>query len=331
MKHLTLSCVVSMTIGVVCSAHAIAQQKPAAADYPNRVVRIILPQPAGGGTDVVARAVAAKLTEAWGQQVIVDNRAGANGIIGSEAVVKSKPDGYTYLYGFTSVLTINPSVYKSLPYDTLRDFVPVTQTVTNQMALVVNPYLPAHSVKELVALARSRPGELLYGSFGVGNQTHLTTELFRLEAKLKMLHVPYKGETPSITELVGGQVALMFSPSAGVTPFVKSGRLRLLALAGEKRSPAFPDTPTMIESGFPGVISTGWGGLLAPAGTPSDIVQKTQRDVARGLAAPDTRERLAALGADPVGSTPEEFGAWLKAELEKWTRVVKGAELYHTQ
>jgi tripartite-type tricarboxylate transporter receptor subunit TctC len=331
MKVLTASCLVPITIAAFSSAPAIAQPKSAAADYPNRVVRIVLPQPGGGGTDVVARAVAAKLTELWGQQVIVDNRAGANGIIGSEAVVKSKPDGYTYLYGFTSVLTINPSVYKTLPYDTLRDFVPVTQTVTNQMALVINPYLPVHSVKELVALARARPGELLYGSFGVGNQTHLTTELFRLEAKLKMLHVPYKGETPSITELVGGQVALMFSPSAGVAPFVKSGRLRLLALAGEKRSPAFPDTPTMAESGFPGVISTGWGGLVAPAGTPQDIVQKTQRDVARGLAAPDVRERLAALGADPVGSTPEAFGAWIKAELEKWTRVVKGAELYHSQ
>jgi tripartite-type tricarboxylate transporter receptor subunit TctC len=331
MKLSTLSCMVSIGIAGFTAASAMAQSKPASADYPNRVVRIILPQPGGGGTDVVARTVAAKLTEAWGQQVIVDNRPGANGIIGAEAVAKSKPDGYTYLYGFTSVLTINPSVYKALPYDTLRDLVPVTQTVTNQMALVVNPYLPVRTVKELAALARSRPGELLYGSFGVGNQTHLTTELFRLEAKLNMLHVPYKGETPSITELVGGQVALMFSPSAGVTPFVRSGRLRLLALAGEKRSPAFPDTPTMIESGFPGVISTGWGGLLAPAGTPQDIVQKTHRDAARGLAAADVRERLSALGADAVGSTPDEFGAWIKSELEKWTRVVKGAELYHSQ
>lgn len=331
MKRSTSACLILTTIAALTSTSVTAQPKPAAGDYPNRVVRIILPQPAGGGTDVVARTVAQKLSEAWGQQVIVDNRPGANGIIGAEAVAKSKPDGYTYLYGFTSMLTINPSVYKSLPYDTLRDFAPVTQTVTNQMALVVNPYLPVRSVKELAALARSRPGELLYGSFGVGNQTHLTTELFRLEAKLKMLHVPYKGETPSITELVAGQVALMFSPSAGVTPFVKSGRLRLLALAGEKRSPAFPGTPTMIESGFPGVVSTGWGALLAPAGTPQDIVQKTQRDAARGLAQPEVRERLAALGADPVGSTPEQLSAWLKSETEKWTRVVKGAELYHTQ
>jgi tripartite-type tricarboxylate transporter receptor subunit TctC len=311
---------------------ASAQPKPAAGDYPNRVVRIVLPQPAGGGTDTVARTLASRLSEMWGQQVIVDNRAGANGIIGAEAVVKSKPDGYTFLYGFTSMLTINPSVYKALPYDTLRDLAPISQTVTNQMALVVNPYLPVRSVKELVALARSRPGELLYGSFGVGNQTHLTTELFRLEAKLKMLHVPYKGETPAITELVGGQVALMFSPSAGVTPFVKSQRLRLLATAGDKRSPAFPDTPTMAESGFPGVISLGWGGLLAPVGTPPDIVQKVQRDTSRAVVAPEIAERLAALGAEPSPSkSPEEFAAWIKSETQKWARVVKGADLYHTQ
>jgi tripartite-type tricarboxylate transporter receptor subunit TctC len=329
MKRATSSCLVLCVIAS-CPALA-AEPESLSANYPNRVVRIVLPQPAGGGTDSVARTIAAKLSEAWGQQVIVDNRAGANGIIGAEAVIKSKPDGYTYLYGFTSMLTINPSVYKTLPYDTLRDLTPVAQTVTNQMALVVNAYLPARSVKELVALARSRPGELLYGSFGVGNQTHLTSELFRQEAHLKLLHVPYKGETPSITDLVGGQVALMFSPSAGVTPFVISGRLRLLATAGEKRSPSFPDTPTMAESGFPGVISTGWGGLLAPAGTPQDIVQKAARDTSRALSAPDLRERFTTLGAEPTPSTPENFAAWIKAETEKWTRVVKAAGLYHSQ
>lgn len=320
-----------MSAALLASAPAAAQSKTSAADYPTRVVRIVLPQPAGGGTDTVARTVAAKLAEAWGQQVIVDNRPGANGIIGADLVAKSKPDGYTYLYGFTSMLTINSSVFKALPYDTLRDFAPVTQTVINQMALVVNPHLPARTVKELAALARSRPGELLYGSFGVGNQTHLTTELFRLEAKLKMLHVPYKGETPSITELVAGQVQLMFSPSAGVTPFVKAGRLRLLATAGEKRSSAFPDTPTMVESGFPGVVSTGWGALLAPAGTPPDILQKTARDATRGLHQPETRERLAGLGSDVVGTTPDQLATLIRSETEKWTRVVKGAGLYHSQ
>jgi len=303
----------------------------AAPDYPTRVVRIVLPQPPGGGTDVVARAVASKLTEAFGQQVIVDNRPGANGIIGVEAVTKSKPDGYTLLYAFTSLLVMNPAIYKGLPYDPVRDMTGIAHTVTNTMAFVVNPHLPAKSVKELVALGRSRPGELLFGSFGIGNQTHLTAELFRLESGLKMLHVPYKGETPSITELVGGQVAMMFSPSAGVAPHVKTGKLRLLATCGEKRSPAFPDTPTMIESGFPKVISTGWGGLLAPAGTPPEVIRRLQAEVARGIVAPDVRERLSALGAEPVGSTTEAFNALIKSELEKWAIVVKGAGLYHSQ
>jgi tripartite-type tricarboxylate transporter receptor subunit TctC len=316
---------------LACSLGAMPGAQAASADYPARVVRIILPQPGGGGTDVVARAIAAKLTEAWGQQVIVDNRPGANGIIGTELFAKSKPDGYTLLYGFSSLLTINPSVYKALPYDTLRDFAPVAQTVTNTMALVVHPQLPARSAKELAGLARARPGELLYGSFGIGNQTHLTAEMFRLAAGLKLLHVAYKGETPSITELIGGQVAMMFSPSAGVAPHVKSGRLRLLATCGEKRAAAFPDTPTMVESGFPKVTSTGWGGLVAPGGTPPEVIRKVSQEVARAVAAPDVSERLAALGAEPSASTPEAFAAWLKAETDKWAGVVKGAGLYHSQ
>ena len=317
--------VLAWSLGAAAGAHA------ASADYPTRVVRIILPQPGGGGTDVVARAIAAKLTEAWGQQVIVDNRPGANGIIGTELFAKSKPDGYTLLYGFSSLLTINPSVYKALPYDTLRDFAPVAQTVTNTMALVVHPQLPARTAKELAGLARARPGELLYGSFGIGNQTHLTAEMFRLAAGLKLLHVAYKGETPSITELIGGQVAMMFSPSAGVAPHVKSGRLRLLATCGEKRASAFPDTPTMVESGFPKVTSTGWGGLVAPGGTPPEVIRKVSQEVARAIAAPDVGERLAALGAEPSASSPEAFAAWLKAETDKWAGVVKGAGLYHSQ
>ncbi|MEQ1774536.1 MAG: tripartite tricarboxylate transporter substrate binding protein [Burkholderiales bacterium] len=329
---MTLSTPGRLRLAAISTVFFCALLGPAgAADYPTRVVRIVLPQPAGGGTDVVARAIAVKLGEAWGQQVIVDNRPGANGIIGMDAVAKSKPDGYTLLYGFSSVLTINTSVYKSLPYDTLRDFTGISQTVTNTMAFVVNPHLPARTVKELVALGRSRPGDLFYGSFGVGNQTHLTAEMFRLESKLKLLHVPYKGETPSITDLVGGQVAMMFSPSAGVTPHVRSGRLRLLATCGDTRAPAFPDTPTMVESGFPKVISTGWGGLLAPAGTPMDIVRKIQVEVVRQVRSPEVRDRLTPLGSEPVGTTTEQFSALLKSETEKWAHVVRGAGLYHSQ
>lgn len=331
MKHSALQCLIVAGVAACAFVPSALQAADGVAEYPVRTIRIILPQPAGGGTDVVARAIAQKLTDAWGQQAIVDNRPGANGIIGTDLAAKSKPDGYTLLYGFTSMLTINPSVYKSLPYDTLRDFAPITHTVTNTMALVVNPYLPARSVKELVALARSRPGALLYGSYGIGNQTHLTAELFRIEAGLKLLHVPYKGETPAITETISGQVAMMFSPSAGIAPHVRTGRLRLLATCGEKRAAAFADTPTMIESGFPKMLSIGWGGMLAPTGTPPEIIQKLQREIARSLALPEVRDRLSAIGADAVGGTTEEFAALLKAETEKWSRVVRGANLFHSQ
>ena len=307
-----------------------AQGKPAA-DYPNRPVRIILPQAAGGAVDVAARPIAQKLTETWGQQVIVDNRPGANGIIGIEAVAKSKPDGYTLGAAFTSSLTINPHVYKSLPYDTFRDFVPVTQVVINTITLVVNPYLPVRTAKELVALGRSRPGDLIYASAGVGNMTHLAAELMRLETGLKMVHVPYKGDTPAVTDLIAGQVALIFATAPSVAGQVKTGRLRLLATCGEKRAIAYPDTPTMIESGFPKVVVTGWWGLIAPAGTPQDIVRKVQRETARHVLSPELRERLSALGAEPAGTTPEQFAAFLKSEMEKWARVAKAAGIYQSQ
>jgi tripartite-type tricarboxylate transporter receptor subunit TctC len=331
-KRSTFSCLAAAAIAVFTSGLAAAQRTaPATPDYPNRPVRIIVPQAAGGGVDVVARSVAQKLGESWGQQVIVDNRPGANGIIGMEAVAKSKPDGYTLGAPFTSVLTINPSVYKTLPYDASRDFAPITQMVTNTIVLVVNPYLPAHSVKELVSLGRSRPGDLVYGSFGVGNMTHLAGELLRQEAGLKMTHVPYKGETPAVTDLLGGQVAMIFATAPGVAPHVKTGRLRLLATGGDKRAIAYPDTPTMIEAGFRNVRVTGWSSLVAPAGTPQDIVEKIQRESARHLLASELRERLSAAGAEPAATSPQEFAAFLKSESEKWARVVQQAGIQHSQ
>jgi tripartite-type tricarboxylate transporter receptor subunit TctC len=304
---------------------AVAQQ------YPARPVRIVIPTAAGGGVDIYTRAISQKLAETWGQQILVDNRPGANGIIALEQVIKAKPDGYTLLAAFTSVLTINPHVYKSLPYDTFRDLAPITQTVSNTIVLVVHPNLPARSVKELVALGKSRAGELNYGSFGIGNLTHLAAELMRTEAGLKMVHVPYKGETPAITETISGQVALLFATSVGVASHIGTGRLRLLATCGETRAAAFPDTPTMVESGLPKVVVTGWGGTLAPASTPREILEKVQRDTARHLQAGDLRERLAAMGSDPVGSTPDQFGAFLRSETEKWERVSKVAGIYKSQ
>lgn len=328
-----LPCLLFGAVAVFAAAPAAAQSRSAteAADFPNRPIRIILPAPAGSGVDITARTIAQKLTEAWGQQVVVDNRPGANGIIGMEAVAKAKPDGYTLLQGFTSALTINPYVYKSLPYDTFRDYSPITQTVTNTMVLVVNPFLPVRSAKELVALGKSRPGDLVYASAGIGNLTHLAGELLRVEAKIKTLHVPYKGETPGFTALVGGETAFMFIAALGVSTHIATGKLRLLATCGEKRATAFPDTPTMIESGFPKVVVTGWGGFLAPAGTPAEILQKVQRETARVLFTPEIRERLSSLGAEPVGSNPEEFAAFVKAEAEKWSRVTREAGIYHSQ
>jgi tripartite-type tricarboxylate transporter receptor subunit TctC len=318
----------SIPSGLLFAALTMCVIAPAAAqttDYPNRPVRIIVPQAAGGGVDIVARAIAQKLTESWGQQVVVDNRPGANGIIGMEMVAKAKPDGYTLGAPFTSVLAINPFVYKSLPYDAFRDFAPVMQSVINVIVLVVNPYLPVRSVKELVALGKSRPGDFVYGSFGVGNLTHLAGELLRMETGLKMTHVPYKGETPAITDLVGGQYVMLFATSAGANAYIKSGRLRLLATGGDKRAAAYPDTPTMAEAGFPGAGVTGWSGLVMPAGTPPDIVQKFQREAARHVRAAELGERLTAMGAEPVGSTPEEFTAFIKSEAAKWSRVIREA------
>jgi tripartite-type tricarboxylate transporter receptor subunit TctC len=309
----------------------LASGTAAAQAYPSRTVRIVVPQAAGGGVDIMARSIAQKLTETWGQQVIVENRPGANGIIGIEAVAKAKPDGYTLSGAFTSVLTINPHVYKSLPYDTFRDFAPISQTVTNTIVLIVHPSLPVNSVKELVALGRSRPGQLDYGSFGVGNMTHLAGELLRVETGLKMVHIPYKGETPALTELIGGQVALLFAVSSAAAPHIRAGRARLLATGGEKRAMAWPDTPTMIEAGFPKVQVTGWNGFLAPAGTPPEIIQKVYRDSARHLSAPELRERLSAIGAEPAGTTPDQFAEFMKSETEKWLRVSKAAGIYKSQ
>jgi tripartite-type tricarboxylate transporter receptor subunit TctC len=303
----------------------------AAQGYPNRPVRFIVPQAPGGGLDISTRAIALKLTEGWGQQVVVDNRPGANGIIGVDMAAKSKPDGYTLLAGFTSVLTVNGHVYKSLPYDTLRDFAPIGQTATNTIVLVVNPTVPARSVKGLVALAKSRPGDLSYGSFGIGNLTHLAGVLLQQEAGIKIVHVPYKGETPAVTDIVAGQVAFGFATAPGAAGHITNGRLRLLATCGERRAIAFPDVPTMIESGVPKVIVTGWSGFLAPTGTPAEIIQKVSRESAQYVRSPELHDRLSAIGAEPAGTTPEQFGAFLRSETEKWGRVVKAAGIYHSQ
>lgn len=307
---------------------ALGQGRP---DYPNRPIRIIVAQAAGSGPDIMARIIGQKLTESWGQQVIVDNRPGANGIIGLEAAAKSKPDGYTLTLAVPSALTMNPYVYKKLPYDTFRDFAPITQTASNTFGLVINPALPVKSLKDLVALGRARPGQLNFGSFGVGNQTHLAGELFASETGIKMLHVPYKGQTPAITELISGQVPLMFTPMLGAFQHVETGKLKLIATCGTRRATAFPDAPTMVEAGYPSVVITGWTAMLAPAGTPQEIINRLQSEITKHLLSPELKETLTRQGAEPLDSTPLQLAAFIKSEAEKWSKVIRQAGLEFSQ
>ncbi|MGH8701911.1 MAG: Bug family tripartite tricarboxylate transporter substrate binding protein [Burkholderiales bacterium] len=327
MKTISIS-VTLCAASLLVAAGAVAQTPQ---DYPVRPIRIIVPQAPASGPDIMARTVAQKLTESWGQQVVVDNRPGANGIIGMEAAAKSKPDGYTLVMSVPSALTMNPYVYKQLPYDTFRDFVAITQTAANTFGLVVNPALPAKSVKELVVLGKARPGQLNYGSFGIGNQTHLAAELFSAATGLKTLHVPYKGQSPAVTELVAGQVSFMFTPMPGTAGMVEAGKLRLLATCGDKRDAIFANVPTMLEAGYPTVIITGWSGLLGPAGMPDKVVNRLQAEVARHILSPELRETIRRQGAEPVGSTPQQFAAFIKSEAQKWSQVIKRAGLEFTQ
>lgn len=303
----------------------------AAQDYPNRIIRIVVAQAPSSGPDLAARTLGQKLAESWGQQVIVDNRPGANGMIGGELVAKAKPDGYTLLLGVPSAITVNQFVYRKMAYDPVRDLAPITQIATNTFGVLVTPTLPVGSVKALVALAKSRPGDLIYASAGIGNLTHLAGELFSQAAGIKMLHVPYKGTTPAQTEVMSGQAALLFVSMRGVAEHVTAGKLRLLATCGDKRDPAFAAYPTLVESGYPGLVVIGWNGLLAPAGTPADIVHKLSREIGRQLSVPEFRERMASLGADPSPSTPEAFAAFISSEASKWHKVIRAIGLEHSQ
>lgn len=296
-----------------------------AQNYPSKPVRIVAPYAAGGTLDVVARMIGQKLGEAWGQQFLVDNRAGAGGNIGTEIVAKSSPDGYTILMGNVSTNAINPSLYSKLSFDPYKDFVPITQTVSLQMALVVHPSLPVTDVKQLVALAKSRPGSLNYASGGIGTTQHLGAELFKHMTATDMQHVPYKGNAPAIADLLGGHEVLIFDNLASVIPHIKVDRLRALAVTSSQRLPLMPKLPTVAESGVAGFELTGWHGLFAPTGTPREIVQRLSSEVSRILGVADMRQQLAGQGVDPVGSTPDQFAVFQKAEAEKWAKAIKAS------
>ena len=295
--------------------------------YPAKAIRMVVPFPAGGTTDILARVVGQKITEATSQQVIIDNRPGAGGNIGTEIAAKALPDGYTLLTDPGSTLTINPSLFAKLPFDPLRDFAPVTIIAAVPNLLVVHPSLPVKSVKELISLARSRPGKLNYASTGAGQSTHLSMELFKLMAAVDVTHIPYKGSSPALTDLLAGQVTLMFDNMPSCLPHVKAGKLRALAVSTLKRSPALPQLPTVAESGLPGFEVSVWFGVLAPAGTSRDIVSRLNAIIVNALTSADVRERLAGQGAEPIGNTPEQFTAQMERDLVKWAKVVKDANI----
>ncbi len=312
---LPLVCVLGM---LVTASGAFAQT------YPGRPIRVIDAYPPGGSTDVVARIIGQKFVETPGQPWVIDNRPGAQGIIGTEAVAKATPDGYTLLM-FTGAHTVHPSVYKNIPYDLLNAFAPVTQTSHTTNILVVHPSLPVRNLKELVALAKSMPRKLNYSSAGIGSTTHMAMELLKSMALVEMMHIPYKGSAPAVMDGVAGHVALLFGPMPVVLPHVKAGKLRPLAVSTAKRSVALPEIPTVAEAGVPGYESTNSVGVLAPAGTPREIVARLNAEIVRILGLPDVRERLFAMGAEPVASTPEQFREFIRSEIAKWAKVVKDA------
>jgi tripartite-type tricarboxylate transporter receptor subunit TctC len=298
-----------------------------AQQYPSKPIRLIVPFAPGGGTDIVARTVGLKLGEALNQAVVVDNRAGAAGTIGTDLVAKSAADGYTLLMGSNGPMAITPGFQAKLPYDPLRDFAPVALVTTMPFLLVVHPSLPVRSVKDLVALAKSRPGQLNYASPGSGSSTHLAAELFKAMAGIDIVHIPYKGVAPAATDLISGQVQMMSGDLSTLLPHVKAGKMRALAITAAKRSALVPDMPTIGESGVPGYETSGWFGILAPSATPREIVARLNSEIVKGLSSADVRERLAALGGEVAGGSPEQFAAYLRQEIAKWGKLIQAIGL----
>jgi len=296
-----------------------------AQSYPNKPIRLVCPFPPGGAVDIASRAVAHELSQLLGQPVTVDNRPGAGGNIGADIVAKSPADGYTLLMTTSGIMAINPALYSKIPFDTLKDFTPISMVVSLNNVLVVNPSVPAQSVKDIIALAKAQPGKLTYASSGNGTSIHLSGELFKSMTGVDMLHIPYKGSAPAVTDLLGGQVNMMFDNIPSSLPHIKAGKLRALAVTGSKRSQLLPDVPTIAEAGVPGYDSYVWFGVVAPAGTPPEIVAKLNAALTKTAATATFHDRLTAQGYDVLSSTPEQMGASIRGEIAKWGKIVKAS------
>lgn len=309
----------AMTAVLICVPTGAGSQS-----YPERPVRMIVAVPPGGPADILARLVSPKLTDGLGQTVVVDNRPGANGNIAYEMAARAVPDGYTFVLVAAGV-SINPSLYREVRYDPVKDFAAITQGVSVPNILIVHPSVPATTVPELVALAKSRKGQLAFASAGNGTSGHLALELFKQRAGIEAVHVPYKGGGPALAELVGGQVQALFSLALAATPQIKAGKVKALAITSGKRSPVAPELPTVAELGFPGFEVVGWFGWLAPAGTPRAIINRLNAEIVKALKTPDVRDRLLSQSTEPVGNTPKEFAAFVQSERDKWARVIRRA------
>lgn len=315
--------------GLVVGAALVAAclgQSASAQGFPSRPIRIVVPFAAGGDLDTLARSLGARMAEGFGQPVLVDNRVGAGGNIGADAVAKSAPDGYTILLS-TPGLAIGPALYRKLPFDPVRDLAPVSQVISTTVVMVASQKLPASSVRELVALAKARPGGLNYGSSGIGSVLHLTMDMFKSTAGIDMVHVPYKGDAPVFAALLGGELELAMAPLSTTLPQLKGGKVKAIAVTSPRRSALLPDVPTVSESGYEGFESTSWQGLFAPARTPREAVDAIQKELVRVLRIPEVRERLQASAQEPVGSTPDEFEARFRADVARFARIIREARI----
>jgi tripartite-type tricarboxylate transporter receptor subunit TctC len=314
-------------VAAMLCAGAVLVAGPTDADaqaYPLRPIRMVVSFAPGGATDANARIVSQKLSEQLGVQVLVDNRPGASSMLGTDYVARAAPDGYTLLTA-SSEFTVNPSLQPKIPYDALKDFAPISQTVSSQYVLSTHPSVPVKNVKEFVAFAKARPGQLNYGSSGVGSANHLSAELLQTLTGIKLVHVPFKGSGPAMIALLSGEIDFAFSSTSAAVAQIKAGRLRPIAVTGPSRFAELPDVPTMVQAGVPGFVITGWFGVLAPAGTPREIISRLSAEIVKAVRQPSVRERFAKLGTIPVGSSPEAFAQFLRTEIEKWAKIVKAS------